>query len=77
MMEFTYDGMVRYGFGFYNPNHAAALICAVMPFLWGWKRFQPARLVPLPDPHRPPRHDLLPDRNGGAHPRTRRLLPAQ
>ena len=41
MMEFTYDGMVRYGFGFYNPNHAAALICAVMPFLWGWKRFQP------------------------------------
>ena len=38
MMEFTYDGMVRYGFGFYNPNHAAALICAIMPFLWGWKR---------------------------------------
>ena len=37
MMEFTYDGMVRYGFGFYNPNHAAALICALMPFLWGWK----------------------------------------
>lgn len=37
-MEFTYDGMVRYGFGFYNPNHAAALVCAVMPFLWGWKR---------------------------------------
>ena len=38
MMEFTCDGMVRYGFGFYNPNHAAALICALMPFLWGWKR---------------------------------------
>lgn len=37
MMEFTYDGMVRCGFGFYNPNHAAALICLVMPFLWGWK----------------------------------------
>lgn len=34
MMEFTYEGMVRYGFGFYNPNHAAALICALMPFLW-------------------------------------------
>ena len=30
-MEFTYDGLVRYGFGFYNPNHAAALICAIMP----------------------------------------------
>lgn len=38
MMEFTYNGIVRYGFGFYNPNHAAALICAVIPFLWGWKR---------------------------------------
>lgn len=34
MMEFTFDGMVRYGFGFYNPNHAAALICALFPFLW-------------------------------------------
>lgn len=38
MMEFTYDGVVRQSFGFYNPNHAAALICAVMPFLWGWRR---------------------------------------
>ena len=38
MMEFTYDGMVRWGFGFYNPNHAAALICACLPFLWGWRR---------------------------------------
>lgn len=33
-MEFTYDGLVRYGFGFYNPNHAAALICAMLPFVW-------------------------------------------
>lgn len=33
-MEFTYEGLVRYGFGFYNPNHAAALICAVLPFVW-------------------------------------------
>ncbi len=39
MMEFTFDGMVRYGFGFYNPNHAAALICAIFPFLWGWKKY--------------------------------------
>ena len=38
MMEFTYNGLVRYGFGFYNPNHAAALFCFIMPFLWGWKR---------------------------------------
>ena len=77
MMEFTYDGMVRYGFGFYNPNHAAALICAVMPFLWGWKRFQPLGWCLSLILTVPPRHDLLPDRNGGAHPRTRRLLPAQ
>ena len=39
MMEFTFDGIVRQGFGFYNPNHAAALICAVFPFLWGWKKY--------------------------------------
>ena len=41
MMEFTYDGIVRQGFGFYNPNHAAALICALLPFCWAgllrWK----------------------------------------
>ena len=39
MMEFTFDGIVRQGFGFYNPNHAAALICAIFPFLWGWKKY--------------------------------------
>lgn len=38
-MEFTFDGIVRHGFGFYNPNHAATLICAVFPFLWGWKKY--------------------------------------
>lgn len=45
-MEFTYEGLVRYGFGFYNPNHAAALICVVLPFVWllflqpqFWKKF--------------------------------------
>ncbi|WP_294508656.1 O-antigen ligase [uncultured Victivallis sp.] len=41
MMEFTFDGIVRQGFGFYNPNHAAALICALLPFCWAgllrWK----------------------------------------
>ena len=39
MMEFTFDDIVRQGFGFYNPNHAAALICALFPFLWGWKKY--------------------------------------
>ena len=33
-MEFTYEGIVRCGFGFYNPNHAAAFICALSPFSW-------------------------------------------
>lgn len=33
-MEFTYEGFVRYGFGFYNPNHAAAFMCAILPFAW-------------------------------------------
>lgn len=33
-MEFTYQGMVRYGYGFDNPNHAAALIVMLLPLLW-------------------------------------------
>lgn len=33
-MEFTYEGLVRFGFGFYNPNHAASFICAIAPFAW-------------------------------------------
>ena len=37
MPEFTASGLVRHGFGFYNPNHAAALICALAPFCWGWR----------------------------------------
>lgn len=36
-MEFTVGDYVRMGFGFANPNHAAALFCAFMPFCWGWK----------------------------------------
>ena len=36
VMEFTVGDSVRFGFGFANPNHAAAMICAVAPFLWGW-----------------------------------------
>jgi hypothetical protein len=50
-MEFTYNGLVRQGFGFHNPNHAAALICAVLPFLWaawfrwrGWRARAPVLL---------------------------------
>ena len=43
MMEFTYNGIVRQGFGFYNPNHAAALICALIPFVlagfFRWKHW--------------------------------------
>lgn len=33
-MEFTYEGLVRHGFGFYNPNHAAALIVLLLPGIW-------------------------------------------
>ena len=35
-MEFVVGGLVRQGFGFANPNHAAAAICALFPFCWGW-----------------------------------------
>lgn len=33
-MEFTYNGLLRYGFGFANPNHAAAAIMLLLPILW-------------------------------------------
>ena len=29
---------MRCGFGFHNPNHAAALACALLPLCWGWRR---------------------------------------
>ncbi len=38
MMEFTVNGIVRQAFGFSNPNHAAALICALIPLCWGWNK---------------------------------------
>lgn len=36
MIVFTINGIVRHAFGFANPNHAAAAICALFPFCWGW-----------------------------------------
>ena len=35
-MEFVAGDVVRMGFGFFNPNHAAAAINAAFPFCWGW-----------------------------------------
>jgi hypothetical protein len=29
----------RAAIGFANPNHAAAVICALLPFCWGWRRY--------------------------------------
>ena len=37
-MEFMCGEWVRQGFGFTNPNHAAAFVCALLPFCWGWAR---------------------------------------
>ena len=36
-MDFVVGDVVRQGFGFANPNHAAAAICAAFPFCWGWR----------------------------------------
>ena len=36
VVEFAVGDVVRQGFGFANPNHAAAAICAAFPFCWGW-----------------------------------------
>ena len=37
-MGFTCGEWVRQGFGFANPNHAAAFACALLPFCWEWTR---------------------------------------
>ena len=36
-MDFVVGDIVRQGFGFANPNHAATAICALFPFCWGWR----------------------------------------
>jgi len=36
-VDFVVGDVVRQGFGFANPNHAAAAICAAFPFCWGWR----------------------------------------
>ena len=33
-----FHGLMRWGYGFYNPNHAAAMVCALAPLWWGWRR---------------------------------------
>jgi len=36
-VEYLYDGMLRWGFGFENPNKAAVLFACLLPLLWvGW-----------------------------------------
>jgi len=47
-MEFTYDGLVRYGFGFSNPNHAAAMICMLLPLCWGLRSITPRWVFKIP-----------------------------
>lgn len=34
---FTSNDIPRVAFGFFNPNHAAALICAVLPLCLAWR----------------------------------------
>ena len=38
-MDFVVGDFVRQGFGFTNPNHAAAAICALFPLCCGWMRY--------------------------------------
>ena len=63
-MEFVVGDVARMGFGFANPNHAAAAICALFPFCWGWRgRWRrPGRSPALP--MRPGRSPALPMRPG-------------
>ena len=36
VVDFVAGDLVRQGFGFANPNHAAAAMCELFPFCWGW-----------------------------------------
>ena len=36
MLEFLFDSSIHLAFGFHNPNHAAALLCALASFLCVW-----------------------------------------
>ena len=38
MIYFKENVIDRLTFGFHNPNHAAALACALLPLCWGWRR---------------------------------------
>ena len=38
MMFTNSHSFLRIALGFHNPNHAAALACAVLPLCWGWGR---------------------------------------
>ena len=31
--------LMRWSYGFFNPNHAAAIVCALAPLCWGWRRY--------------------------------------
>ena len=42
-MQFVVGDIPRFAFGFANPNHAAAMMCAVAPFLWGWRQWKVER----------------------------------
>lgn len=39
-MEIATSEFLRMGFGFANPNHAAAAICALFPLCWDWLRYR-------------------------------------
>ena len=46
-MDFVVGDLDRQGFGFANPNHAAAAICALFPFCWGWGGARGAPALPV------------------------------
>ena len=37
-MHLAFNDIPRLAFGFHNPNHAAAALCALLPLCWGGRR---------------------------------------
>ena len=44
-MQLAFNDIPRLAFGFHNPNHAAAALCALLPLCWGGRRAWPGRVL--------------------------------
>ena len=51
----------RFSFAFLNPNHAAAVLCALLPLCWGWRGLSGSGHAEAARVHRVPDHQDVAD----------------